>query len=64
MKTKTIKISKRDLMAQFVAQQHAFVKALESREFVAVPHLQIGHNKTLAEARELLNRAEVALAAL
>lgn len=64
MKTKTIKTSKHDQMAQFVTRQRAFVKDLEGRKFVAVPHLQIGHNKTLEKARKLLSQAEAALASL
>ena len=61
---KTAKPSNKDQMAQFVTRQRAFVHELEGRKFTAVPHLQIGHEKTLAEARTLLVKAEAKLATL
>ena len=61
---KTAKPSNKDQMAQFVTRQRAFVRELEGRNFVAVPHLQIGHNRTLAEAQALLTKAEAKLATL
>ena len=61
---KTVKPSNKDQMAQFVTRQRAFVRELVERKFTAVPHLQIGHEKTLAEARALLVKAEAKLATL
>lgn len=48
----------------FVKRQAAFVADLKTRKFEHVPHIRPFHEKTLAEAQELLDRAQKTLAAL
>lgn len=55
--SKTVKLSKQAQMAAFVVRQAAFVRQLEAKQYTAVPHLQISHDRDLAEARQLLARA-------
>lgn len=61
--SKTVKLSKQAQMVAFVERQAAFVRHLEAKQYVAVPHLQISHDRDLAEARQLLARARAMVAA-
>jgi hypothetical protein len=45
-------------LAAFVESQRRFVSDMAGRKFEAVPSLQAGHNRDLAEAKVVLSKAE------
>lgn len=55
------KLNRKAELIAFVASQRQFVAQLESRKYEAAPYLRLGHERTLAEARALLTKAEAAV---